>query len=68
MLNILYALTIISFLAVVATLIMGAISMGGKDKGSREKSNMWMRRRVTAQAVAIMMLILTLYVRKSSGG
>ncbi len=68
MLTILYALTFISFGAVVLTLIMGAVAMGGKDKGDRMKSNRWMMRRITAQAIAIILLILTLYVRKQSGG
>ena len=46
MLYILYALTIASFLYVLFTLVMGAKSMGGKQTGDREKSNIWMRRRV----------------------
>jgi len=68
MLNILYVLTIIAMLAVVATLIMGAASMGGNKDGSRLKSNKWMARRVYAQIIAIALIFLTVYVRKNSGG
>jgi hypothetical protein len=67
MLYVLYALTALAFAAVVVTLIMGAVAMGGRDQATREKSNMWMRRRVTAQVVAIGMLVITVYVRNKSG-
>jgi len=66
MLYILYALTVLAFLFVLATLVMGAKNMGGKDVGARERSNIWMRRRVTGQVVAVGLLMLTLYV-KSKG-
>ncbi len=67
MLPILYALTILAFIWVLATLVLGAITMGQKDEAARERSNTWMARRVTAQAVAIGLLALTWYV-KSRGG
>jgi len=63
MLYILYALTLAAFLYVLFTLVMGAKSMGGKKTGDREKSNIWMRRRIVGQAVAIGLLILTVYVK-----
>lgn len=66
MLYILYALTVLAFLFVLATLVMGAKNMGGKDVGARERSNIWMRRRVTGQVVAIGLLMFTLYIKNKS--
>lgn len=68
MIYILMTLTVLSFLAVIGTLVMGAISMKGSETADREKSNKWMQRRVTAQAAAIIFLALTVYVRSKSGG
>lgn len=56
-------LTVIAFMAVLATLVMGAIAMGGKEAKHRERSNVWMRRRVLAQAIAIILLFVTFAVR-----
>lgn len=67
MLTILYVLTGLAFLFVFATLIMGAKSLGGKTDDSRQKSNVWMRRRVIGQAVAIGLLLLLLYVKTKGG-
>jgi len=66
MLYILYALTVLAFIFVLATLVMGAKNMGGKDAGARERSNIWMRRRVTGQVVAIGLLMFTLYIKNKS--
>ncbi len=63
MINLLIALTVLAFLFVLFTLIMGAKSMGGKDDAAREASNIWMRRRVQGQVVAIALLMLTLYIK-----
>jgi uncharacterized membrane protein YozB (DUF420 family) len=63
MLNILIALTVLAFLFVLFTLVMGAKNMGGKDEAARLRSNIWMRRRVTGQVVAIGLLMLTLYIK-----
>jgi len=63
MLYILYALTVVAFFCVIFTLVMGAKSMTGKLMADREKSNIWMRRRVLAQAVAIGLLVLTVIVK-----
>ncbi len=60
-------LTVIAFGAVVMTLVMGALSMKGKDLKDRENSNLWMRRRVTAQVLAIGLLFLTMYVKTNAG-
>ena len=67
MVTVLTILTLIAFLAVIGTLVMGALSMKGKEMKDRESSNLWMRRRITAQVLAIGLLILTVYVKKSSG-
>ena len=63
MINLLVALTVLAFLFVLFTLVMGAKSMGGKDDAAREASNIWMRRRVQGQVVAIALLMLTLYIK-----
>lgn len=68
LITILTILTALAFVGVIGTLVMGALSMKGKDITDRESSNLWMRRRVTAQALAIGLLILTVYVRNKSGG
>lgn len=67
MFTILAILTVIAFIAVLGTLVMGAISMGGKNAEDRERSNLWMRRRVTAQVIAVLLLFLTFYVKRQSG-
>lgn len=63
MITLLIALTVLAFLYVLFTLVMGAKSMGGKDEASREASNIWMRRRVQGQVIAIVLLMLTLYIK-----
>lgn len=68
MITLLTVLTVLAFLAVIATLIMGALSMKGKDLKDRENSNLWMRRRITAQVAAIGLLMLTVYMKTKSGG
>lgn len=67
MYTILATLTVIAFLAVLGTLVMGAVSMGGKQAKDRDRSNLWMRRRVLLQALAIILLFLTFYVKRQSG-
>lgn len=68
LITILTILTALAFVGVIGTLVMGALSMKGKDIKDRENSNLWMRRRVTAQVLAIGLLVLTVYVRNQSGG
>jgi len=66
---ILWILTAAAFLFVLFSLIMGAKNMGGKTDEARDKSNVWMRRRVMGQAVAVGLLLFTVYIQtKSRGG
>ncbi len=67
MLQILYILLAISMAAVVFTLVMGGKSMVTHNDGDRSTSNKWMWRRIWAQAVAVMFLLLILLVRKNGG-
>ena len=66
MLYILNALTIFAFGFVLFTHVMGATNMGGRTNEARAQSNVWMRRRVTGQAAAVGLLMLTVYI-KSKG-
>jgi len=52
LLTLLYIATGLAFLAVVLTLVMGAIAMGKKSEDSRKASNKWMWRRIYAQITA----------------
>lgn len=61
-------LTAVAFLSVVFTLVMGALSMKGNQLSDRENSNRWMRRRVSAQIMAVLLLFITMYFKKQSGG
>lgn len=63
MIYILYVLTAAAFIGVVFTLVAGGLAMQSKAEGAREKSNKWMQRRVLLQAIAIILLILTVYMR-----
>ena len=66
---ILWILTAAAFVFVLLTLVMGAKNMGGKTDAARAQSNIWMRRRVMGQAVAVCLLLLTVWVQtKSRGG
>jgi hypothetical protein len=66
---ILWILTAAAFGFVLFTLVMGAKNMGDKTDEARGKSNIWMRRRVMGQAVAVGLLLLTVYIQtKSRGG
>jgi ABC-type phosphate transport system permease subunit len=65
--TLLSGLTIAAFIYVLATLVMGAKSMGSKDTTGHEKSNKWMQRRVLGQFAAIGLLFLTFYVKKNGG-
>ncbi len=68
MMNFLTILTLLAFLSVVVTLVMGALSMRGKDQKDAENSNRWMRRRILTQFIAIIMLVFTVYMRNKTGG
>lgn len=67
MITLLYILTALAFLYVLFTLVVGAMTMGGKSVEKNEKSNKWMQRRVLGQAVAIGLLFLTVYVQRQVG-
>ncbi len=63
-LNILMGLAL---LTVAVTLVLGMINMLKTDKESQLKSNKLMRMRVMAQAAAICILMLALYLKKNAG-
>ena len=68
MLMILWGLTGLAFGFVLLTLVLGAKNMGGKTDEARKRSNDWMRRRVMGQAVAVGLLLLTIYIQTKSRG
>ena len=67
MLTLLYILLGLSLAAVVFTLIMGGRAMTKREDGSRENSNKWMWRRVWAQGLALLLLVLTVFVKRNGG-
>jgi NADH:ubiquinone oxidoreductase subunit 6 (subunit J) len=67
MIYILYALTVLAFIGVVFTLVAGGVAMQSKVEGARERSNKWMQRRVIFQALAIILLFITITVRSKMG-
>ena len=64
--TILYILLGLSLLAVVVTLLMGGKAMVGGDT-DRSNSNKWMWRRVWAQGIALLLLVLIVYTKSKSG-
>lgn len=68
MMMLLWILTGAAFAFVLFTLVMGAKNMGGKTDETRAQSNIWMRRRVMGQAVAVGLLLLTVYIQNKSRG
>jgi len=67
MIYILYAVTILAFIGVVFSLVAGGVALQSKTEGARERSNKWMQRRVIFQALAIVLLIITITVRSKTG-
>lgn len=67
MIYILYALTVLAFIGVVVALVAGGLAMQSKSEDARERSNKWMQRRVMLQALAILMLFITITVRSKTG-
>jgi hypothetical protein len=59
-------LLLLAMAAVVYVLVRGVISMASGKDLSGEQSQMWMRRRVLFQAVAIVLVILILVVAGAS--
>ena len=58
-------LLLLAMAAVVYVLVRGVISMASGKDLSGEQSQMWMRRRVLFQAVAIVIVILILFAASS---
>ena len=67
MIYILYILTALAFVGVVFSLVAGGIAMQSKAEGARERSNKWMQKRVFFQALAIILLFVTIAVRSKIG-
>ena len=63
---ILMILLLIVMAAVVYVLVRGVISMASGKDMTGEQSQMWMRRRVLFQAVAIVIVILILVIAGSA--
>jgi hypothetical protein len=60
-------LILLAMAGVVYVLVRGVIAMASGKDLSGEQSQMWMRRRVLFQAVAIVIVILILVVAGSAG-
>ncbi len=68
MLKILYVLDIIAMISVLFTLFMGARALTNRSDPNRgEISNTWMRRRILTQAIAFVLIIATVMVKRNSG-
>jgi NADH:ubiquinone oxidoreductase subunit 6 (subunit J) len=63
---ILMILLLIAMAGVVYVLVRGVMAMASGKDMTGEQSQMWMRRRVLFQAVAIVIVILILFVAGSS--
>lgn len=64
----LLVLLLLAMAAVVYVLVRGVISMASGKDLTGEQSQMWMRRRVLFQAVAIIIVVLILVVAGASSG
>lgn len=62
----LLVLLLLAMAAVVYVLVRGVIAMASGKDLSGEQSQMWMRRRVLFQAVAIVLVILILFIAQAS--
>lgn len=62
----LLVLLLLAMAAVVYVLVRGVIAMASGKDLSGEQSQMWMRRRVLFQAVAIVLVILILVIAGAS--
>jgi hypothetical protein len=61
-------LLLLAMAAVVYVLVRGVIAMASGKDLSGEQSQMWMRRRVLYQAVAIVLVVLILMLAGASSG
>ena len=64
----LLVLLLLAMAGVVYVLVRGVLAMASGKDMSGEQSQMWMRRRVLFQAVAIVLVILILVVAGASAG
>ncbi len=62
----LFVLLLLAMAATVYVLVRGVIAMASGKDVSGEQSQMWMRRRVLFQAVAVALVILILVVASSA--
>jgi hypothetical protein len=62
----LLVLLLLAMAAVVYVLVRGVIAMASGRDLTGQQSQMWMRRRVLFQAVAIVLVILILFVASAS--
>lgn len=67
LLKFLYVLLFLSMLAVVMTLIMGGRAMTSRKEEDRAASNKWMWRRIWAQGTALLLLGVTILVKRNGG-
>jgi len=63
---ILLVLLLVAMAGVVYVLVRGVIAMASGKDMTGEQSQMWMRRRVLFQAVAIVLVILILFAASSA--
>jgi hypothetical protein len=63
---VLLILLLLAMAAVVYVLVRGVMAMASGKDVSGERSQMWMRRRVLFQAVAIVIVILLLFIAGAS--
>lgn len=65
---VLLVLLLMAMAAVVYVLVRGVIGMASGKDVSGEQSQMWMRRRVMFQGLAILIVLLILYLASASSG
>ena len=63
---VLLILLLLAMASVVYVLVRGVIAMASGEDMTGERSQMWMRRRVIFQAVAVVLVILILVVASSA--
>jgi hypothetical protein len=64
----LLVLLLAAMAAVVYVLVRGVIGMASGNDMTGERSQMWMRRRVMFQGLAIILVLLILYLASASSG
>jgi hypothetical protein len=65
---VLLVLLFLAMAAVLYVLVRGVIGMASGKDMTGEQSQLWMRRRVMFQGVAILIVILLLYLASASSG